>query len=193
LKFLFYFIFIFALKDGCSKRKVAYLAPSLCILLVAQACTWWLPFQSKGLLIFIHFNISIIHIYNLINRFYIILKPMNIRKITIQISLIVVLFCVLNGLFWAMLPLFGWSRYTLEGALTSCSVEWKERSANVISYNITIFVLVYFIPILCILSTSIKLLLIVVSDWVLFYFNSSNVLIFIRKKTSEIHLWKTPN
>ena len=102
-------------------------------------------------------------------RFYVIYKPLNMRKIRFSTNIGVIVFCSLKGMFWATLPLFGWSRYTLEGALTSCSVEWKERSANVTSYNITIFVLVYFIPILCILSTSIKLLLIVVSDWVLLF------------------------
>ncbi len=92
-----------------------------------------------------------------------ILKPINMRKVTLQSTLIIVGFCVLNGVVWASFPLFGWSRYSLEGARTSCCIEWKERSANVTSYNITIFVLVYFIPVLCIITTNVKIFIIVIN------------------------------
>ena len=122
-------------------------------------------------------------------RYYMILKPINMRKMTLKLSLIIVGFCVLNGVVWASLPLFGWSRYSLEGALTSCSVEWKERSLNVVSYNVTIFLLVYFIPVVCTIITSIKLTIIVVSislnnlgvylNWVFFNFFQEK---FIGKK-----------
>ena len=58
------------------------------------------------------------------------------------------------SLFWTIAPMFGWSYYSLEGALTTCSVEWEDRSFNVQSYNIAMFVGVYFIPlIIMILST----------------------------------------
>lgn len=59
------------------------------------------------------------------------------------------------------MPVFGWSYYSLEGALTSCSIEWHERSFNVISYNMTIFVATFIMPFGVIAITNIKLLLIV--------------------------------
>lgn len=86
---------------------------------------------------------------------------MSIRSVSIKAKLGAVAGSIFIGLFWASMPLAGWSHYSLEGALTSCSVEWKERSLNVISYNITIFAIVYFVPVAIILFTSVKLLLIV--------------------------------
>ncbi|CAF1150452.1 unnamed protein product [Brachionus calyciflorus] len=66
--------------------------------------------------------------------------------------------CGILGFIWAFLPIVGWSHYSLEGALTSCSVEWNERNFNVLSYNVTIFITVFFIPILIIVITNFKLI-----------------------------------
>jgi hypothetical protein len=96
-----------------------------------------------------------------IERYYIILEPLNVRTISVQTNLIVISLCILNGLFWAVMPLLGWSRYALEGAYTSCSVEWKERSRNVMSYNIAMFGFVYLIPVCVILFTNIRLIVMV--------------------------------
>ena len=63
------------------------------------------------------------------------------------------------GLFWAIVPMFGWSYYSLEGAFTSCGVEWEDRSFNVVTYNIAIFAGVYFIPLVVLLFTGILLIL----------------------------------
>ncbi len=71
--------------------------------------------------------------------------------------------CVLFGLFWATLPLLGWSYYSLEGEMTSCSVEWNERSLNVVSYNIAMFVFCYFIPLIIIVVSNTKLIIMVKS------------------------------
>ncbi len=97
-------------------------------------------------------------------RYYAIYKLLTVFENRLRINLTIIALCTFKGLFWASLPLFGWSYYSLEGALTSCSVEWTERSANVISFNITIFVVVYFVPVLGISFTSIKLVILVVSS-----------------------------
>lgn len=55
--------------------------------------------------------------------------------------------------------MLGWSYYSLEGALTSCSVEWKDKSWNVITYNITIFVFVFIIPFLSIMLIHVKIII----------------------------------
>ena len=61
-------------------------------------------------------------------------------------------------------PLVGWSYYSLEGALTSCSVEWAERSFSVISYNIFIFILTFVLPTLVISITNLKMIFIVMTE-----------------------------
>lgn len=69
--------------------------------------------------------------------------------------------CTLMGLFWSIAPLIGWSYYSPEGLGISCSVEWQDRSSNVISYNITMFIFVYFLPLLLIAITNLKIAFIV--------------------------------
>ena len=66
---------------------------------------------------------------------------------------------LLLGFMWPVFPLLGWSHYSLEGNLTSCSIEWAERSVNVISYNVTIFICVLIIPVTIIVYCDIKLVL----------------------------------
>lgn len=88
---------------------------------------------------------------------------MSIRTNNLKIKLAAIAGCLLIGLFWASTPLFGWSYYSLEGAYTSCSVEWRDRSPNVVSYNITIFGVVYLVPVLVIVATNAKLITMVTS------------------------------
>lgn len=82
---------------------------------------------------------------------------MSIRTISLKLKISAVFGCILIGLFWATMPLLGWSHYSLEGAYTSCSVEWRERSASVTSYNITIFGVVYLVPVVLIVFTNARL------------------------------------
>nr|QVK45899.1 G protein-coupled receptor [Proales similis] len=96
-----------------------------------------------------------------LQRFYIIYKPMEIRSVNFRNTMIVIAGCCLNGLFWSTMPLIGWSHYSIEGAGTSCSVEWNERSLNVTSYNTSIFMFVFLIPLGAILYSSLRLMLIV--------------------------------
>ena len=86
-------------------------------------------------------------------------KPFEMRTIGFKMNLIGIVLSVAIGLFWSVVPMFGWSYYSLEGALTSCSVEWEDRSFNVVSYNVAIFTGVYFIPFLVIIITGILLIL----------------------------------
>ena len=55
----------------------------------------------------------------------------------------------------------GWSHYSMDTTLITCSISWQDRSLNVISYNATIFVFVYFLPLSIIAFTNIKLIVLV--------------------------------
>ncbi len=61
----------------------------------------------------------------------------------------------------AVMPLIGWSEYSLEGAMISCSVEWNKRTPSIISYNITIFIFVYIFPLFLFIFTNTRILAIV--------------------------------
>ena len=69
--------------------------------------------------------------------------------------------CVLLSLFWALGPLLGWSNYSLEGNLLSCSIEHLSKEINVLSFNLMLFSFALALPICIILIANIKALLMV--------------------------------
>lgn len=81
---------------------------------------------------------------------------------TVKDCCLKILVCILLGLFWASLPLLGWSYYSPEGLGTSCSVEWNEKSFNVLSYNITILITVFLIPLILLIYINVLIIRIVI-------------------------------
>jgi hypothetical protein len=98
---------------------------------------------------------------NLHYRFIIIYKPHSLKQINNTHIAVVVASCLFLGLLWAVFPLVGWSYYALEGAQTSCSVKYDKRDLNVMSYNMAMFLFVFFIPLIAIVITSYKMLVMV--------------------------------
>lgn len=94
---------------------------------------------------------------------------MNIKNLNKKILMIAVCICLVCGLFWSLMPLLGWSHYTLEDSYISCSVEWKEQTFNVISYNICIFTFVFAFPFGLAIFVNIKSILIVNNFFFLFF------------------------
>lgn len=107
---------------------------------------------------FIRINILSLH---WLHRFIIIYRPHSVPKMTYTKMVIGIHLSVFYGLFWSTMPLFGWSHYSLEANNLFCSVEWHERTLNVQSYNVCMFIFVFFIPLVIIVATSVKSLLIV--------------------------------
>ena len=93
-----------------------------------------------------------------LERFYIIHEPMRIRKMSNMNLWLMISFSALFSLLWCVFPLLGWSKYAPEGAGTSCSVEWMDRSWNVISYNVAMFIFVFFLPLGVIVFTHVKIM-----------------------------------
>lgn len=94
-------------------------------------------------------------------RYYMIHNPMNLSKIKTKYCWVTVGICLLIGLFWASCPLFGWSSYVLEGASTSCAIDWSSRTFSVMSYNVTIFFTVFIGPLAFIIVINGRLILLV--------------------------------
>lgn len=93
-----------------------------------------------------------------IERYYLI---NNCSKINQNNLIKIIILCVLFGLFWSGAPLVGWSHYSIEDNLVSCSIEWKEKSLNVRSYNFSILIFVFVIPFSLIISYNLKSILLV--------------------------------
>ena len=85
------------------------------------------------------------------------------KKRFYKISIVAVIISCLSGFFWASAPLFGWSEYSFEGAMISCSIEWNKKTPSVMSYNIAITVFVYIIPLLLLFYTNARMLIMVIT------------------------------
>jgi hypothetical protein len=96
-----------------------------------------------------------------------ILKDQIIEINKINIKPVVSLSFILS-LFWSTAPVFGWSYYSLEDSLVSCGVEYNEKSINVITYNIGMFIFVFIVPFTLIIYYNIKSLLDVIYIFLIF-------------------------
>ena len=94
-------------------------------------------------------------------RYFILKSSMNVKKLNLKVLSTGVFISILMGLFWATMPVIGWSHYSLEDSRVSCAIEWKERTLNVISYNVCIFILVFGIPFSFTIISNVKSILIV--------------------------------
>ncbi|CAF1021720.1 unnamed protein product [Adineta steineri] len=94
-----------------------------------------------------------------LSRCYIIIRPLNANTVTVTKSIIISCFAVLLAFIWAMLPIFGWNEYIMEGARTSCCINWYDRRLSYVSFTYFLFVFVYFIPlVILIVSNTITLI-----------------------------------
>ncbi len=133
------------------------------IIISNLSCRW--IFDEVGCVFsgYVMYFTGITSIYILVGlsleRYYVINSNIKNRFVSAKTVLRVLAGCIMQGIIWASFPLFGWSHYTLEGANTSCAVEWNERSLNVVSYNTAMFVFVYFIPLIIIFISNFRLII----------------------------------
>jgi hypothetical protein len=89
---------------------------------------------------------------------YKILKHQITENNEINIKPVVSLSFILS-LFWSTAPVIGWSYYSLEDSFVACSVEYNEKSINVITYNVGMFTFVFVVPFTLIIYYNVKSLL----------------------------------
>lgn len=94
-------------------------------------------------------------------RYYILVAPINEHINNTNLVVGPSIISISLSLFWSIVPIFGWSYYSLEDGYVSCSVEYNEKNFNVISYNIGMFVCVFLIPLSMIIITNFKTILFV--------------------------------
>lgn len=81
-----------------------------------------------------------------VNRYIVIAKPLYKANITNRVAFVSILSCWFGGLFWAIMPVFGWNRYDKEAQGTSCTIVWQSGELSVKSYTITIFFMCLVFP-----------------------------------------------
>ena len=89
-------------------------------------------------------------------RYDILSRELDLKTVNTRIILNSVAISSLLSLFWSLAPLLGWSSYTLEEGLVSCSAKYNEQSWNVVSYNMAMLLFVYFMPFLLTVILNVK-------------------------------------
>lgn len=96
------------------------------------------------------------------------IRNMELPKKNYSFTVKGIFLCASVGLLWSLMPIFGWSEYSLEGAMISCSIEWNKRTFGVTSFIIVFAILIYLVPLCILLYTSIEILRIVCNETSLF-------------------------
>ena len=81
-------------------------------------------------------------------RYVIVTKPTYSAKVKYQITGPVLLTCYVGGIFWSVLPFSGWTRYDYEKIGTTCGVSLDSKDTKALSYNISIFLCCFLIPVI---------------------------------------------
>ncbi|CAF2701419.1 unnamed protein product [Rotaria sp. Silwood2] len=83
-----------------------------------------------------------------LSRCYIIVRPFQAKYITVNKCTIVSCIAIFIAFIWTMLPVMGWNEYTMEGARTSCCINWYDRRTSYIAFLFFLFIVVYCVPLI---------------------------------------------
>ena len=97
---------------------------------------------------------NFILIINIFLRYIICYYPTSTHSINYTVCAVVIIICIFFSGLWTTVPLLGWSYYEPEGLKVSCSVKWDDQSANILSYNIIIYIFAFFLPVIIMFFTN---------------------------------------
>jgi r-opsin len=81
-----------------------------------------------------------------LDRYNVIVRGMAAKPLTKTRAVMAILFIWLYSVGWTITPMYGWSRYVPEGAMTGCTVDYVSSNPNNMSYLVTYAIFVYFVP-----------------------------------------------
>lgn len=114
-----------------------------------------------------------------LDRYFVVTQSPLAVKITTFKAVMTILTCYGYGLLWATFPLVGWGKYTVEPGVISCGPHWANNSASSLSYSVSIFLLVYLVPICIILYCYVQIVITVRN--IIFFFLFYHFLSFVYK------------
>uniref|UniRef100_A0A182NLB7 G-protein coupled receptors family 1 profile domain-containing protein n=1 Tax=Anopheles dirus TaxID=7168 RepID=A0A182NLB7_9DIPT len=85
------------------------------------------------------------------DRYNVIVKGLSGKPLTNTGAILRILVCWLIGVFWGILPMFGWNRYVPEGNMTACGTDYLTDDWFHKSYILVYSVFVYYIPLFTII------------------------------------------
>ena len=80
------------------------------------------------------------------DRYNVIVRGVSAPRLTHKKAALQILFVWVYAFVWTILPFVGWSRYVLEGNMTSCTIDYFEKDWKHGSYVIVYGIFVYFVP-----------------------------------------------
>uniref|UniRef100_A0A182QP70 G-protein coupled receptors family 1 profile domain-containing protein n=1 Tax=Anopheles farauti TaxID=69004 RepID=A0A182QP70_9DIPT len=86
-----------------------------------------------------------------LDRYNVIVKGLSGKPLTNTGAILRILVCWLIGVFWGILPMFGWNRYVPEGNMTACGTDYLTDDWFHKSYILVYSVFVYYIPLFTII------------------------------------------
>lgn len=92
-----------------------------------------------------------------IERYWNVMKPNNSKPLTFKLCFKIIGATIAFCLLWSAFPLMGWSHYNVETTNLYCSIEFNEKSFNVISFTFACVIIFLLFPMAVILYTNIKL------------------------------------
>nr|BDI63177.1 xenopsin 1 [Peronia verruculata] len=82
------------------------------------------------------------------DRYIIIVKPIPALVVTQRAANFSIFLCFFFGFLWAVMPLFGWNEYSLEGIGIACSVTWNRKDALYNSFIVVLFIACFLMPLI---------------------------------------------
>lgn len=81
-----------------------------------------------------------------VERYFVVLEKPFASRITNFKAGMTILSCSGYGLLWATFPLAGWGRFVVEHGGVSCGPDWASSDSLPRTYNMTVFLLVFMVP-----------------------------------------------
>ena len=125
-------------------------------------CKSWVIYESKCIIsAFIMFAYGCIGtnfmVIISILRLYVVSKPMGAVNITFKKISVLIFLAVIFGIFWPIMPLIGWSSYTININWMMCTIDTETKDSNHISFNVIMFLFIYIIPLVLIFYSNSKM------------------------------------
>ncbi|KYO24418.1 visual pigment-like receptor peropsin isoform A [Alligator mississippiensis] len=81
-----------------------------------------------------------------VDRYLTICRPNIGRRMTTHTYTMLILAAWVNAVFWASMPIVGWSSYAPDPTGATCTINWRKNDASFVSYTMTVIAVNFVVP-----------------------------------------------